>query len=293
MCSLLLIGGEGMPVQYLGKNIYQDAKLFTVSRAGYGKMVKTFHIERDKSCPFCHIHYVTNGQMIVEFRGVKHTVPKGQLFILPPFEAHKYWSTGPDDLELNWLEFSCGGMCDILKGILKNGNPVFSISTSYNANRYIRHILRVLKNEPFPKYYLSKVIYSILVALIEACDNNNSKNISRSNLDMIKVVLEYIDSNIQSEIDTKVLANISGFSKSYFRMLFLKIMDMTPAKYILNKRISLAKDLLYKGNVKLDTLAISLGFYDTSHFTRLFKKVEGLTPSEFKKQMKSYTNFPN
>jgi len=288
-----IIGGINMDEQYINKNIYQDTRLFSVCRAGYGKTEKTFYIERDKSYPFCNIHYIIDGEMIVEFRGAQHTVKKGQLFILPPFEAHKYWSVGSYDLELNWLEFLCGSMYNIPEEISKSGNPVLSVSESNKVNKYIKHILHLLYNEPFPKYRISKTIYSVLIYLLEASDKHNSKSISRSNLKMIDEVLQYIDGNIKINLGIRELAKVCGYSTSYFGKFFLKIVGTTPAKYILNRRISLAKEQLCQSNVKLENLALSLGFYDTSHFIRLFKKAEGLTPAEFKKQIISYTSFSN
>jgi len=54
--------------------------------------------------------------------------------------------------------------------------------------------------------------------------------------------------------------------------------------YVLGKRINKAKEFLSKSSVTVEQLAQILGFSSPSHFIRRFKKLEGLTPSEYRKQ---------
>lgn len=54
--------------------------------------------------------------------------------------------------------------------------------------------------------------------------------------------------------------------------------------YIQNKRINLARQLLAGTDMPVGDLAVALGYSSFSHFTKLFKSIEGVTPSDYRKQ---------
>ena len=88
----------------------------------------------------------------------------------------------------------------------------------------------------------------------------------------------YIVANIGKRISVSVLARETGFSASFIHHRFKKDFGMSPAKYILGRKMKVAKQKLLEGKSVRET-ASEFGFYDQFHFSKAFKKYFGHSPS--------------
>jgi AraC-like DNA-binding protein len=83
------------------------------------------------------------------------------------------------------------------------------------------------------------------------------------------------------------LAQEMGLSASHFHERFLVETGFTPHTYIVRQRIEAAKQLLGEGELSISTIAFRVGFSSSQHFATVFKKVEGISPSQFLKRSSS------
>jgi AraC family transcriptional regulator len=99
----------------------------------------------------------------------------------------------------------------------------------------------------------------------------------------LKRVLEYIESNLDKNITLSELARVANMSLYYFAVLFRQSTSLSPHRYVLSKRVERAKELLQ--NPKLSVLEVSLnvGFEHQNNFARAFRRVIGVSPTEFKR----------
>jgi len=99
--------------------------------------------------------------------------------------------------------------------------------------------------------------------------------------------MEYILGNLSTpELSNEILAEVSGISEVYLRRLFKEHYDTTPKQYILSLRIKEAKRLLDEGLTSVGAVAEACGFSGIYHFSRMFKTVTGVSPSEYVKRSK-------
>ncbi|WP_339384517.1 helix-turn-helix transcriptional regulator [Oscillatoria sp. FACHB-1407] len=98
----------------------------------------------------------------------------------------------------------------------------------------------------------------------------------------LKLVLEYINANLQQNIKLQDLANVAGMSQYYFCRLFRDSIGMTPHQYVRHQRIERAKQLLKQQHLSISDIAIQCGFANQSHFTRLFSKFTHTTPKLYR-----------
>ena len=78
------------------------------------------------------------------------------------------------------------------------------------------------------------------------------------------------------------LASEAKLSKSTYMRRFLQICKITPAEYIIKKRVEVAENMLKHTNVSLLEISEKVGFYDAAHFSRTFKRIKGISPLEYR-----------
>jgi len=98
----------------------------------------------------------------------------------------------------------------------------------------------------------------------------------------LKRVLDYISDNLESDISLLDIATVAGMSPHYFSELFKQSMGRSPHNYVLLQRVERAKQLLRDPKCSIIEAGLDVGFQNPSHFARIFRKLEGTTPSEFR-----------
>lgn len=95
-------------------------------------------------------------------------------------------------------------------------------------------------------------------------------------------VVSYIEENIAQELSLSKLSEAAGLSRIQFVRQFKAATGQPPHAYILNRRIARAKELLKKSGSTVVGVALDLGFYNQSHFTKVFGRFEGMTPGRWR-----------
>ncbi|KXX72371.1 AraC family transcriptional regulator [Flammeovirga sp. SJP92] len=89
-----------------------------------------------------------------------------------------------------------------------------------------------------------------------------------------------------SNLSLEELAKLCHLSLSSFKREFQKVYEETPSKYLSSQRIKKAKELLQSTSLPINEIAYDLGYNDPLYFTRIFKKKEGISPSQFRSTQK-------
>jgi AraC family transcriptional regulator len=95
-------------------------------------------------------------------------------------------------------------------------------------------------------------------------------------------VADYIEQHIDERLSLGELARVAGVSRFHFARQFRLRTGESPMGFLLRARIERGKRLLREGAASIGDVAASLGFADQSHFTRTFKRLVGVPPSEYK-----------
>ena len=97
--------------------------------------------------------------------------------------------------------------------------------------------------------------------------------------------IEYIHSHPKEHCSMKAMASLCHLSDSYFSRLFLKEMGENFLTYLNRCKVERSKVLLQESQMSISQIALELGFSDTSHYTRIFKRFEGITPTVYRQDM--------
>lgn len=98
-------------------------------------------------------------------------------------------------------------------------------------------------------------------------------------------VLEFMRQNSAKETRLWELAQVAGMSAHYFCDLFKKSTGLSPHQYLLRCRIDRAKTFLRSPELGISQVAKATGFTDQSHFTKVFRRIVGVTPTQFRQML--------
>jgi YesN/AraC family two-component response regulator len=103
---------------------------------------------------------------------------------------------------------------------------------------------------------------------------------------LIEKVKQYLDDNFTQAIVYKNFYDIFGYNEKYITMLFRSAYGISPSKYVIMRRIELAKHIM-KSNQKIQVkdVAEMVGIPDPFYFSKIFKHREGLSPSVYLKNI--------
>jgi AraC family transcriptional regulator len=94
---------------------------------------------------------------------------------------------------------------------------------------------------------------------------------------------QYFEENLDQSLSLAELAGVVQLSVFHFTRKFRTEFGCPPHAYVMQKRIERAKSQLARRNIPLKVVAASSGFSDQSHMTRLFRRLLGVTPAEYRK----------
>lgn len=98
-------------------------------------------------------------------------------------------------------------------------------------------------------------------------------------------VLDFLRQNFAKETRLWELAELAGMSPHYFCDLFKKSTGFSPHQYLLQYRIGRAKIFLRSPQFGISQVAKATGFVDQSHFTKVFRRIVGVTPTQFRQKL--------
>lgn len=105
--------------------------------------------------------------------------------------------------------------------------------------------------------------------------------------EIVDNVIRYIKNHYKEDINLNVLANEFFLSPAYLSRKFSQTTGVSIMSYLEDYRINVATDLLKGSERSISEIADQVGYYDANYFTKIFKKVKGITPKEFRKMSKS------
>lgn len=157
----------------------------------------------------------------------------------------------------------------------------------------VLYLLRTLEKEiEQKKPYFELIVRARLIELFvllgrKAQQSSQSLPLSIPYQQLMNKVADYISNHLADPLSTADLAAQFHLSRSYLHKLFKQHTDYSPHQYQMLQRINQAKSLLSDSNEPITSIAITLGFRETAHFSRCFKEITGFTPSFFRTQSQS------
>lgn len=158
--------------------------------------------------------------------------------------------------------------------------------TNAKDSTYVQSVFRRIlseshKREPGYNMVLKSLFIELLFSLFRQ-SSSTYLNQQPANPE-IDFVIEFLKKNYMEKLHLSEISKQVHLQPTYLSGLFRKHTGVTITDFLNIYRITLAKEMLSKPEHRMSDIAIDTGFYDVHHFSRVFKKYEGLTPRDYRK----------
>ena len=146
--------------------------------------------------------------------------------------------------------------------------------TSTKAGAIFDEMMSCGKIENGRSAFLSGCLWKLVSALLEHGDSKS---------DYIDKALNHMHSSYAMGITVQEISDLLGLNRRYFSTLFSQRVGVSPSEYLIDLRLRKAAELMTKYGESPTTAALSVGYDDLYHFSKIFKKHYGVGPREYSK----------
>lgn len=155
---------------------------------------------------------------------------------------------------------------------------------SMQAGERIHEIADICKKGEFAyelqvKQMLFEIMYQLMCKV-----SFDLPNIANPKSQLLKMVFDYIEHNYMHPITLQDLAAVAHVSREYLCRIFREWVDNTPVGYLNRYRVERSAEFLTKTDRSVSEIAMSCGFSNCNYFDKLFRRLIGCTPGQYRKQ---------
>ncbi len=224
------------------------------------------------------------GEGILHLRGKEYVLKEGMGMLLFPGEPHDYKKSG-DEWLVDWVILEGAGISDFVRNILElKQSEVCSVRDVEMLSERIGEVFAVTaSNEPMKNAICSKLVYSLLTDILRTGTFQTEK-ITAGNTRGLDAVISYIHLHFEKVLTLEALAEIANLTPQYLCTAFKRYTSQTVFQYINMVRVSKSKErLMAEVNRPIAEIACETGFHDASYFCKIFRRLEGKSPAEFRR----------
>lgn len=237
---------------------------------------KNYSISRSNSSIGC-IEYIVRGTGSVTINGTTFHPVAGDTYFLPPGSTHSYQSDKKDPWEKIWVNLS-GEMVERLTQLYRlEGIYHFpKLDTSDLLLKFQYHATHPDEKNVSEK--CTSLLGALFFRMYRSCYETAAENSTP-----VRRMLDYINLHETDVIRIEQLAATCKKSPSQAERLFRRELGIPPYRYILNRKIELAKELLRETGMSVRDISGYLSFEDEFYFSGLFRRKVGVSPSAYRK----------
>ena len=192
---------------------------------------------------------------------------------------------GEDPFQEHHIQTYCLVLSGAKLEIEENQRPIISLGKENPIGELLPKLYNMFhKREGYSeacRHFALGIYFLLQRMLIERETNPNPKRIKREQL--VYKIVDYLNEHYAENLTLQKISEKFFISASNLSHAFKKETGLSPIQYIMQRRIGEAQSLLVETSLPIQEIEYQLGFNDTAHFSKMFKKYVGVTPKEYRK----------
>ncbi len=262
--------------EYMAHPLIRAAYLTDV---GFFPKAKEHYREREDGADQYILIYCTEGKGIIEVEDQIYRLEKSDAFCIPRNVRHKYYADEKEPWSILWVHF---------KGDNTNYFPleerkIVHINSRHSDNRMMvlfNLLFRVLeRNYTIGNFiYISQVL-SLILSEIYFREKVDESSVQDRHVTM---VIRYMYQHLRENLTLEEISEEVQLSKSYLNAVFKAQTGKSPVEFFIHLKMQEACKLLKSTDYYIYEVSSELGYTDQYYFSRIFKKVVGVSPKDYK-----------
>lgn len=232
--------------------------------------------------------YCQKGKGWYQINGKRYEVSQNQFFIIPANVAHCYGSNNDSPWSIYWLHF-IGEMSEFFrKGFYEPTDIIIDASKKKIEHQlYLFDEIYNTLDEGFTHDNIMYTITSLFHFLGLMKYNGEYTEHERSGkIDCSDIAISFMHDNIGRKLTLEEIAKEVKLSVSHFSKIFMKRTGHSPLQYLNLLRIKKACYYLNTTTLKINQISPLVGIDDSFYFSRMFTKIMGMSPSQYRENKK-------
>ena len=252
-----------------------------VTDVGYYPRADGHLVERDAGLESHILIFCLQGRGWFSWGGRRREVAPMDAFWIPAWEAHAYGAHRSDAWEIFWVHAYGESVEDLLDWTpLAAHRPLTPFSSANALRRQFNALLGRLEAGYTDHMLLEMSRFFVSLTTLLHVDAGPVRELAQR--ERIEKAMDEMRGTLASPLSLEAYAQCAGFSVSQFCHLFKRHYGTTPMAYFFELRMQRAKELLNTTSLSIKEVAWELGFEDPLYFSRVFKRVSGISPSVYR-----------
>lgn len=228
---------------------------------------------------------VESGSGLLEYGGSRYRLQAGDCVFLDCRQPYLH-RTGEDLWTLRWAHFFGPNMGAIYKKYEeRGGQPVFHASRPEKFSQRLQELYTLAASDDYVRdMQICGRLVDLLTLLMEESWHPGPVRVARGKKQNLQEIKDYLDTHFTEKITLDNLSERFYINKFYLTRVFKEQFGQSVTGYLLQLRITQAKRMLRFTDHSMESIAQECGLSDANYFSRLFKKVEGIPPGEYRRQ---------
>ncbi len=263
---------------------FARSSLLYVQEVGTLKSIRSHLCKREHLDSFLFV-LVLSGSGTVSCQGTRYNLSGGDCALIDCRSPYSHQSSEQEPWELMWIHFNGCTAPSYYSYFSKTVScPVFHADDIGAFSGPLMQLLEVAaRKDKTAELQCSKLITDVLT-LCFTVPLKQELAAQTGAVGKLQSIKEYIDIHFAEKISLDDLSEQFFLSKFHLSREFKRVYGTTVGNYVLGQRITYAKELLRFSDKSIEAIADACGIMDTSYFNKVFKKSEGISPSQYRRR---------